>query len=198
MLSRPWDPAPSGSWPSVILDVMVVAIFGMSWHTDAYFIAVTIPLVIITLLMLQATRVIQPLFIKKRQTEGEIEGWNYLNLMMTGGTVVLAAFCALGVLISPLIMSLQAAGSSHDEVVLATRLSMYLFLILPLYFPIVVMQAVLQSLGIFALSGATKFIESCFKLLLLLLLGRKLGIEALVWGTLARNVVRNCPVLSGA
>src|SRR5262249_47159647 len=101
---------------SVILDVMLVMIFGMNLHTDAYFIAATIPLVIITLLMLQATRVIQPLFIKKRQSDGEVEGWNYLNLIMTGGTVVLAAFCALGVLISPLMMRLQAAGSSYDEV----------------------------------------------------------------------------------
>lgn len=180
--------AGSGSFgivASVILDVMVVAIFGMSWHTDAYFIAVTIPLVIVTLMMLQATRVIQPLFIKKRQAEGEPEGWNYLNLIMTGGTAIVAAFSATGVLLSPLLMHLQAAGSSNDEALLATRLSMYLFLILPLNFPVVVMRAALQSLGIFALPGAMKFFESCFKILLLLSLGRKLGIEALVWGTLA-------------
>ncbi len=169
----------------VLLDVMVVALFGMSWHTDAYFIAVTIPLVIITLMMLQATRVVQPLFINKRQTQGEPEGWNYLNRIMTGGTAIVVAFSAVGVLLSPLLMRLQAAGSPNDEVLLATRLSMYLFLILPLSFPVVVMQAALQSLGIFALTGGMKFFESCFKILLLLSLGRKLGVEALVLGTLA-------------
>jgi putative peptidoglycan lipid II flippase len=169
----------------VLLDVMVVALFGMSWHTDAYFIAVTIPLVIVTLMMLQATRVVQPLFINKRQTQGEPEGWNYLNLIMTGGTAIVAAFSAVGVFLSPLLMRLQAAGSPNDEALLATRLSMYLFLILPLNFPVVVMRAALQSLGIFALTGGMKFFESCFKILLLLSLGRKLGVEALVWGTLA-------------
>jgi putative peptidoglycan lipid II flippase len=169
----------------VVLDVMVVALFGMSWHTDAYFIAVTIPLVIITLMMLQATRVVQPLFINKRETQGESEGWNYLNRIMTGGTAIVAGFCAVGVLLSPLLMRLQAAGSPNDEALLATRLSMYLFLILPLNFPVVVMQAALQSLGIFALTGAMKFFENCFKILLLLSLGRKLGVEALVLGTLA-------------
>jgi putative peptidoglycan lipid II flippase len=174
-----------GIFAGVLLDVMVVALFGMSWHTDAYFIAVTIPLVIITLMMLQATRVVQPLFINKRQTEGEHEGWNYLNLIMTGGTAIVAGFCAVGVLLSPLLMRLQAAGSPNDEALLATRLSMYLFLILPLNFPVVVMQAALQSLGIFALTGAMKFFENCFKILLLLSLGRKLGVEALVLGTLA-------------
>ena len=174
---------------SVVLDVMVVMIFGMSWHTDAYFIAVTIPLVIITLLMLQSTRVVQPLFIKRRHTQGEPEGWNYLNLIMTGGTAVVAAFGAIGVLLSPLLMRLQAAGAPQGETLLATRLSMFLFLILPLSFPVVVMRAALQSLGIFALPGATKFIDNSFKILLLLLLGRKLGVEALIWGTLAGTLV---------
>jgi putative peptidoglycan lipid II flippase len=174
-----------GIFAGVLLDVMVVALFGMSWRTDAYFIAVTIPLVIITLMMLQATRVVQPLFINKRQTQGEHEGWNYLNLIMTGGTAIVAACCAVGVLLSPLLMRLQAAGSPNDEALLATRLSMYLFLILPLNFPVVVMRAALQSLGIFALPGSMKFLESCFKILLLLSIGRRLGVEALVWGTLA-------------
>src|SRR5206468_3579226 len=174
-----------GIFAGIVLDMIVVATFGMSWHTDAYFIAVTIPLVIITLMMLQATRVVQPLFISKRQTEGEHEGWNYLNLIMTGGTAVVAGCSAVGVLLSPLLMRLQAAGSPNDETLLATRLSMYLFLILPLNFPVVVMRAALQSLGIFALPGSMKFFESSFKILLLWSVGRRLGVEALVWGTLA-------------
>ena len=174
-----------GIFAGVLLDVMVVALFGMSWHTDAYFIAVTIPLVIVTLMMLQATLVVQPLFIKKRETQGEPEGWNYLNLIMTAGTAIVATFSIVGVLLSPLLMRLQAAGSLQDEVSLATRLSVCLFLILPLNFPVMVMRAALQSLGIFALTGGMKFFENCFKILLLLSLGHKLGVEALVWGTLA-------------
>jgi putative peptidoglycan lipid II flippase len=172
----------------VVLDVTVVALFGMSWRTDAYFIAVTIPLVIITLMMLQATRVVQPLFINKRQTQGEAEGWNYLNLIMTGGTAIVVACSAVGVFLSPMLMRLQASGSPNDEALLATRLSMFLFLILPLNFPVVVMRAALQSLGIFALPGSMKFFESSFKILLLWFVGDKLGVEALVWGTLAGTV----------
>ena len=174
-----------GIFAGIVLDMIVVAMFGMSWHTDAYFIAVTIPLVIITLMMLQATRVVQPLFINKRQTQGEHEGWNYLNLIMSGGTAIVAACSLVGVLLSPLLMRLQAAGSPNDEALLATRLSMYLFLILPLNFPVVIMRAALQSFGIFALPGSMKFFESSFKILLLLWVGGKLGVEALVWGTLA-------------
>jgi putative peptidoglycan lipid II flippase len=169
----------------VVLDMIVVATFGMSWQTDAYFIAVTIPLVVITLMMLQATRVVQPLFIKKWETDSESESWSYLNLIITGGTVIVAVLSLVGVALSPLLARLQAAGLPHDAVLLTTRLSVYLFLIMPLNFSVVVMCAALQSLGIFALPGLTKFFETCFKILSLLLLGRTLGVESLVWGTLA-------------
>src|ERR1051326_4649797 len=84
-----------GIFAGVVLDMIVVAMFGMSWHTDAYFIAVTVPLVIITLMMLQATRVVQPLFINKRQTQGEHEAWNYLNLIIGGGTTIVVACSAV-------------------------------------------------------------------------------------------------------
>ena len=59
---------------SVLLDAVVIALFGMGRQTDAYFIAVTIPTVIITILLLQATRVVQPVFMRKRRAEGEAGG----------------------------------------------------------------------------------------------------------------------------
>ena len=170
---------------SVLLDAVVIALFGMGRQTDAYFIAVTIPTVIITILLLQATRVVQPVFMRKRRAEGEAAGWNYINLIMTGGTAVVTAVCIIGALLSPLLIRVQATGSPHDAVVLSTRLSVFLFFILPLYFPIAVMSATLNSFDIFALPGAMKFFENIFKILFVLLLGRKLGVQALVLGTFA-------------
>src|SRR5436190_4254329 len=87
-----------GTVTSVVLDAIVIAIFGMSGKTDAFFIANTIPLVFATILGLQATRVIQPIFLSKRETEGEAAGWNYLNLTMTSGTIITGVICAIGVL----------------------------------------------------------------------------------------------------
>src|SRR5439155_21336424 len=139
---------------------------GIVWRTSGYFTPGTIPLVIITLMMLQARRVVPPLFINKRQKQGEHEGWNYLTLIMPSGPPIVAACSTVGVLLSPLLMRLQVAGSANDETVLATRLSMYLFLILPLNFPVVIMRAALQSFGIFALLGSMKLFESSFKILL--------------------------------
>jgi putative peptidoglycan lipid II flippase len=172
----------------VVLDMIVVATFGMKSQTDAYYIAVTAPLVIITLMGLQATRVVQPLFITKWETAGKTASWDYLNLIVTSGTTIVAALCGVAALLSPVIVRFQTVGLSGDAVFLTVRLSVCLFLILPLSFPLVVMSAALQSLGIFALPAAMKFFESFFKILLLLLLGQVVGIEAMVWGTLAGTI----------
>jgi putative peptidoglycan lipid II flippase len=168
---------------AVVLDAIVIAMFGMGRQTDAFYIAYTIPSVIITVMMLQATRVVQPLFISKRNT-AETAGWNYLNLVITTGTVVVGAACLIGVLLSHLLMKVQVAGSA-EETVLATRFSILFFLILPMYFPIVVMRAALNGLNVFAIPGAMKFFESTFKIFFVLLLGHRIGLQSLMWGVFA-------------
>jgi len=177
--------ASSGIVTSVMLDAIVIAVFGMGRKSDAYFIANTIPMIIITILMLQATRVIQPIFINKREAQGESAGWNYLSLIITSGTVIVSVLSATGIFLSTLLVHVQAAGFPREEMEIATRLSVFCFSILPLYFPIVVMRAVLNSFGIFALPSAMKFFENAFKILFVLLLGRKLGLESLVLGMFA-------------
>src|SRR5207237_1025012 len=140
--------------------------FGMGRQTDAYFIANTIPIVITTIIMLQATRVVQPIFVSKRETGGEAAGWKYLNLIITTGTAIIALICAAGVLLSPILMRLQT-GSSPAEAGIATNVSILLFTLLSLQLPIAVMRAALNSFGIFAIPGATKFFENTSKIVLI-------------------------------
>ena len=171
----------------IVLDMLVVNLFGLSPETDAYYVAITIPLAVVTILMLQATRVVQPMLIAKRQSGGDSDGWKYLNLVLTTGTAIVAAFCAVGALLSPLLMSLQV-DSAKGDMALAVRLSTFSFAILPLYFPIIVMRAALNSFDVFALPGAMKLFENVFKILFLLLLGSRFGVLALVFGTLAGSL----------
>src|SRR5438876_8857675 len=79
---------------SIVLDAIVVAVFGMGRPSDAYFIANTIPTILITLFTLQATRVIQPVFVNKRQAGGDEAGARYLNLVITTGTVIVCGVSA--------------------------------------------------------------------------------------------------------
>ena len=167
---------------SVLLDAIIMGLYGMGWQTDAYFIAITIPMVAITVIALQATRVVQPIFISKRQSEGENEAWGFVSLILTNGTTFFASFALLGALVSPIIIGIQAIGSGAASLTLSTKLSVMFFLILPLYIPIAIMRVVLNSLGSFGLPASMKFIETAFKILFVLLLGRQIGVMALPLG----------------
>lgn len=174
----------------VVLDAIVVAIFGMGRQTDAYYIASTIPLAISNLLVFQAVQVAQPIFIRKRTTEGEPRAWAYLNLYMTTGALIVSATCGGGVLLSALLMRVQFAGASAVTIQTATQLSMLFFVILPLHFPINVLRAALNSHGSFAVPAAMKFFENICKILFVLLFWRQLGLLALVVGMLAGALIQ--------
>jgi putative peptidoglycan lipid II flippase len=169
---------------SVLLDALIMGLFGMGWQTDAYFIAITIPMLLNTIIALQATRVIQPIFISKRETVGDSEAWNFVNLMMTSGTALVTVVSVAGAVCSSLLIRPQAIGSDAALVGLSTQLSVFMFLMLPLSLPIMVLRAVLHSLGSFALPGAMKFIENVFKIVFVVLVGKQLGVMSLVLGSL--------------
>src|SRR5580704_8916694 len=97
-----------GMVTGVVVDAIVIAMFGLGWQTDAYYISFTIPYVLITIMNLQSTRVVQALFIARREKQGEAEAWSYLSLIMTGGLIVAALICLVGVVLSPLIIHAQA------------------------------------------------------------------------------------------
>jgi putative peptidoglycan lipid II flippase len=170
---------------SVVVDAVVIAMFGLGWQTDAFFIAVTLPMIAVTVMVLQATRVVQALFIRKRESEGEAASWAYLNLITTNGTILVGAVCFTAAVLSHYIMRAQAIGATAQELALATRLSIWLFAILPLYFPVVIMRVALQSFGIFAWPGAMKLFENVFKIASVLALGHLMGVKSLVLGTFA-------------
>lgn len=173
-----------GLLAGVVLDAIIIGIFGMGKQTDAYYIANTIPMAIITILMLQATKVILPIFIRARQ-ESETAGWNCLNLVMTTGTVILVGVCVIGVILSPIFMKIQAVSIASEETQIATQLSVFLFCFLPLYVPIVIMRAALNAFDVYGLPGAMKFFENIFKMVFIFLLGKKLGVQALSVGMFA-------------
>jgi putative peptidoglycan lipid II flippase len=173
---------------SLIVDAVVIGMFGMGWQTDAFFIAVTLPTISITIMVLQATRVAQALFIRKLESVGAEASWDDLSLIITNGTIVVGAVCLTAALLSHYIIRVQAVGSTPQEVALATWLSFWLFVFLPLYFPIVIMRVALQSFGIFAWPGAMKLFENIFKIASVLALGRVLGIKALILGTITGSL----------
>lgn len=177
--------AAAGVVTSVALDALVMALFGLGWLTDAYFVAATIPMAIISMMSVLASKVIQPMFITAREQSGPEEGWHFLNLLVTIGTwlaVLLGVLCGI---LSPLIVRIQAPGFGPEAVATSVKLSVLLFLFTALSWPAAVMRVALTGLHEFAIPGSAKFIESAFKMLFVILFAPRFGIYSLAFGTLA-------------
>jgi putative peptidoglycan lipid II flippase len=172
---------------SIILDGLVLGVFGFGLTTDAYFVASTIPTVITTVMALQASRVVQPIFIAAKE-EADQDGWRFLNLIITSGTMVTILIGAGGALVSTVLVRIQAPGFDAVSVALGSALSAWFFLALPLNFPIAVMRVALNSVGEFGVAGAVKFVDNIFRLLCVVALARYVGIFALALGMVAGAV----------
>src|SRR5262245_16918654 len=144
---------------TVAVDALVLALFGLGWMSDAYFLATTVPLTLTTALTVQAWVVVQPLFIHERESAGEQSGWRVLNLMITTSAMIVFILAVVGVLLSPTLIRTQAPGLDSPALVLATRASWVCFLILPIVCASTIMQSALNSCGSFGLPGCAKLIE---------------------------------------
>ena len=114
----------------IILDGIIVAIFGLGSKTDAYYIAATIPLALITVIHLQVGKVIQPLFIHANVVDGAKSAWQFLSQIITVATTVSFAVGMACALFSSEIIHLQTPGQNQSDRALAANLSI-LFFILP-------------------------------------------------------------------
>lgn len=167
----------------VILDGIIVAIFGLGTNTDSYYIAATIPLALTTVIHLQTGKVIQPLFIHSRVTGGAQAGWQFLRQVITVGTLVVFIVGAACALCSSQIVQLQSPGQNQSTRALATKLSVLFFLVPAISCPGIIMGCALSGLGNFFTPGCGKLMENVSKIVLTLLFFKTAGILVLPLGS---------------
>ena len=166
----------------VVLDGMLVAIFGLGAETDAFFIASLVPLAVITMLYLQAEKVIQPQLIHVLTSQSRAAAWHFLNAVMTivGALALVAGLLCIP--LAPLLLRVQAPGVNHATRALAATLCSVFFLVPALYVPIALMKESLKACDDFTVPALLKPVENVSKISAVLLSVRHIGILSVVVG----------------
>lgn len=102
--------------------LVLAACFGASAETDAYFVATTLPMLIVNLLASVASTALVPIFIELRVKKDETAAWRLasaLNLLLLFGLLLLAV---AGGIFAERVIRMTAPGLLGDQLVLATRL----------------------------------------------------------------------------
>jgi len=183
-----------GMASGVIVDAIMTAFFGLSAKTDSFFVASTVPLTMITIVALQAQKVIQPMFIHYRTVEGPEAGWQFLNNVVLLGTLITAVFCLLGIAFVGPITSLQMASPDAEAKTLTRHLAIWLFIAPVLMCPSTIFSSALVGLGEFVVPGLTKTIENLSKIIVAIALFSRMGILVLPAGLLLGVLLQNVQV----
>lgn len=129
------------------VDLVVAASFGLSLHTDAFFIAYTLPLVIEALIYQACQSGLVPIFVRHLGTDQTDTKWRLFSTLFNIATLVSLGLLLLGFVGAPWLVGLLAPGivPGSPKYETATLLMQILFLEVGFVGPIGVMRAFLNA-----------------------------------------------------
>ena len=102
--------------------LVVAILFGASAQTDAYFIAITLPILFVNILGTISITAIVPNFIELRIKSGEASAWRLASYITALLLLVLLLYAIASILFSKNIVQFMAPGLTANQLVLANEL----------------------------------------------------------------------------
>jgi len=99
--------------------VTVIGLFGLRPQTDAYFIAVTIPMAVLTISCSRRHGWSSPSLFPSVRNRDMTPGGTYVSLIMRSSGVAVVGACATGALLSAVLLPVQAVGYPPEIVYLS-------------------------------------------------------------------------------
>lgn len=160
-----------------VVDVLLVARFGIGAETDAFFTGYTIPFILVTRLA-----AIQPVVVSV--LAGYRQQPSAFAVLLNAAALIAAALAALGALLARPIVALTAPGFDAASAALAARLAAILFARVPLAAVAEVCRAELYARRRFGLATFASAVPSLIAAGVLLA-GSSGGIQVVAWGFVA-------------
>ncbi len=173
----------------LILDALILAYFGLSGETDAFFVAWSIPLLIINTFDIQAPKVLIPMLSSNTVGDGREATANLLNSFIT---VIMALFFLValaGTAFSKIMIPVQAPGLQGDTIDLSIRLSLILYWLIPIRGIGIIYQSYLYFYHHYAVPSSAKLIISGSAVLAVLLFHKEFAIYSVAYGLLIGSVL---------
>lgn len=141
----------AGVLTGLLLDVTIAASFGAGRKTDAFFVAMRLPVGIAAVLMAGANQSLVPVFSRWRATETRRANDRLVSNTLIATVLAGSAVAVLGTLFAHPIMAVTAPGLPGYEITAAASLARILFWIVPLVAGAEVFRARLNAQGRFGI-----------------------------------------------
>ncbi len=179
-----------GGLTGILVETSIAANLGLSSSSDTFYVAYTIPYIITNLLTVTGQFSLVPFFASLESNQDEKELWHGFSYVANILSLGLGTIAVIGVAASPWITHGIAPGFTHQQDVLATQLSRWLFLIIIPAGVAEVVRSFLLSRHYFALSTASGFIRNVASIVIIILGFHRYGAYSIVIGYMAGYVLQ--------
>lgn len=182
----------------IILDALILAFFGVSNETDAFFVALAIPTIIGSVLDIQAPKVLVPFFTESLKEEGK-EKTQYMvrNILTTWG-IVLLLISLLYMVFVEFIIPLQIPGLHAETVKFSIHLSTFLIWLIILRGIGAILRSIINVHHRYMLPASTKFISNTISIIIVFLFYKQFGIQAAAFGLIIGGLAQITVLMFGA
>ncbi len=174
-----------GGLSGIMVETSIAANLGLSLRSDTFYVAYTIPYIVTNLLTATAQFSMVPFFASFESSKDENDLWRGFSYLTNILVLGLGAISIIGALATPVIIHAIAPGFTHQQDVLATQLSRWLFLIIVPAGIGEVLRSFLLSRHYFAISTASGFIRNVASIVVILLGFHRYGPQSIFLGYLA-------------
>jgi len=176
--------AGAGAASGLILDAVILSLFGVGYQTDAFFTALTLPLLITSVFSIQGPKILVPVFIEYFSRNDYTTAWGLLSNLITIGFFVFAGICLVGMALSGVIVPLQIPGLELKAVSLAVQLSRMLFWLILCQGLASILQSVLFAQQRYFISSSGKLVTNSLTIIVVVFGYGYFVVQALAVGML--------------
>jgi putative peptidoglycan lipid II flippase len=178
----------TGVASGLVLDSLILGLFGMGHSMDALSAALTIPLIIGNILRVQVPKLLIPAFAEHH--EDASSACELLSNLITTGFFVLVGIALVGAGLSGMIIPLQVPGLTSDVIALSVWLSRMLFALVVLQGLGSILQSVLFARHSYLVSSSGKLVANIVTITVVILWTDSFGIRAVAGGMLLAEFVQ--------
>lgn len=163
-------------------DIVVASKFGTTAAMDAYLVAFTIPVLIVSWFRSPIRAGFVPMFEERLEKEGEDDAWQATGVFLSNLIVLVAIVAVVAVLASPLIVRLVAPGFDAENHALAVAMTRVMLISIVFSAATGIFTNVLHCYRNFVLPGLTHPINNLMLIAAALFLTDRFGIMGLAFG----------------
>jgi putative peptidoglycan lipid II flippase len=179
-----------GAISGLVVDALILNAFGVGSQTDAFFSALTVPLLISTILAIQGPKVLIPVFSEYFRHNDYTTAWDLLRNLLTTAFCALVGMCLLGVTLSAIIVPLQIPGLDPKTIAAAVGLNRIIFWLILCQGLASILGAVLNAQHRYVVAASGKLMANTVSIIVIIFAHNDWGIEAVAAAMLLGSFVQ--------